>query len=723
MLSQGLSSSKKSSTPLTLAATAVKTHLPSVLSPTGKIPEMSYPDAISWLHEHNANSAATLSVPFPLPDREVDICIYDPIGMCLKVWNSGEMILTDATSLQNLITELQSLIDRCCLELKMSEKYLILDIEMRVLNNGDVVGFPKLVGEPKWIGDERDGKKGAVVQGVVWKCDGGDMEVYWDASRRMMQIGDAEQGIKKPMLKLRTFRQKDVEIEVGDGGEEMGDEIGGYYFVTEITGSVNEARGDDLEVTTKANRLENGKEKVSEGQIDVETTTNNMEAATNKAMAAAAQEKLKKTGNPLGITGSELEFAFKLINEIKKDDEKSGKGEGSTNDVKSDVFKIYSKHLGSGGKPLKELAWKKGSGKGKEKDKKSASTDPKRNWGYYQRMGGDPKMHDAFPLDAVPFEESDFKKWVGPEDPDYPDDGNDQETVKSLADETAIDTSIKMVPYMTPSQMAKAAELAERKKIKPSFPEAAIGFDEEDDAIFCPKVDQPPSPVIDPKKAAAIKALRGAAPQHKKVETLRAIGLDKILGPPVVPQSSLNNSAYLNALGSSGVAPPAGAYNNFSSTTTNQGSGFQARNTYTHNANQSPVTQWTSMSSPMNTPTLGFYDTMTPAAGQGNTGMNSSMGGMTSNLSHIARTSSRMGFPSSTGTPLRADSPAFQSTSSANKPTYAPPAYGPQGQQQQQGGGFGRGGGASGSASGGQQFDYNSNIDALNAAAKKWFLD
>jgi hypothetical protein len=82
-----------------------------------------------------------------------------------------------------------------------------------------------------------------------------------------------------------------------------------------------------------------------------------------------------------------------------------------------------------------------------------------------------------------------------------------------------------------------------------------------------------------------------------------------------------------------------------------------------------------------------------------------------------------MGFQSNIGTPLRADSPAFHSATSGNKPTYAPPAYGLQGQQQQ-GGGFGQGGGASGSASGGQQqFDYNSNVDALNAAAKKWFID
>jgi hypothetical protein len=725
MLSQGVFSANSTRTPLTLALARPKAHHPSVLSPTGKVPELSFADATSWLHEHNANNAAILSVPFPLPDREVDICIYDPIGMCLKVWNSGEMILTNATTMQNLIIELQSLIDRCCFELNMTDKYLILDIEMRVLNNGSMTGFPKLVGAPKWIGEERDGKKGALVESIVWMCDGGEMEQYWDAYWRMMQIGDAEQCIKKPMLKLRTLRKQ--EIEVGVGGDEIGaEEIGGHLFVTGITGSVYEAREENLgETTSKANRSVKGKGKVPEEQIDLETTIDNMETVTNKAMAAAAEEQLNKTtGNPLGITESEIEFALKICTEVKKEEQKKGgNGEGSSNDVSTtDALKLYRKHLVSGGKPMKELAMKKGSGKGNEK--KSASTNPKKSWIYFQTMGGDPKMHAAFPLDRVFFEENESKKWVSPDDPDYPDEGNDQDTVKSLGEDAA-DTSIKMVPCMSPAQMAEAAELVEGQKIKPSFPEAAIGFDEEDDAIFCPKVDLPPSSLIDPKKAAALKALRGAAPQHKKVETLRAIGLDKILGPPVVPQSSFNNSAYLNALGSSGVAPPAGIYNSFSSFSTNQPSGFQPQNNYPNTAGQSPspLRQWSNMSSPMNTPTLGFYDTMTPS-GQGNMGMGASMGGMSSNLSNIVRSSSRMGFQSNTGTPLRADSPAFHSTASENKPTYPPPAYGLQSQQQQQhGGGFGQGG-ASGSATGGQQqFDYSANVDVLNAAAKKWFID
>jgi hypothetical protein len=43
-----------------------------------------------------------------------------------------------------------------------------------------------------------DGKKGALVEGIVWLCDGGEIETYWDA----------EQGIKKPVLKLRAFEQR-----------------------------------------------------------------------------------------------------------------------------------------------------------------------------------------------------------------------------------------------------------------------------------------------------------------------------------------------------------------------------------------------------------------------------------------------------------------------------------------------------------------------------------
>jgi hypothetical protein len=335
-------------------------------------------------------------------------------------------------------------------------------------------------------------------------------------------------------------------------------------------------------------------------------------------------------------------------------------------------------------------------------------------------MGGDEKMHKAFPLDHVPFEESEFPVFVGPEDPDYPDSGNDEETVKSLGDEA--DTSIKMVPYMTPEQLAEAAELAERKKINPSFPEAAIGFDDEDDKIFIPNIDKPPSPVIDPKKEAALKALRGAAPQHKKVESLRAIGLDKILGPPVVPRSSMHNSPYLNALGSSGVAPPTGTYNSFSSMAGNQSSGFQqAQAAYPNTMSQSSQNQWSNISNTISTPTLGFYDTMSPDIASSNMGMGNM--GMSSNLSNIARTSSRnssrAGFPQHYGsTPLRADSPAFQSTSSTNNTTYPSHGYGYTQQH-----GVGGQSGASVSGSGAKPFDHNANVDALSVAAKKWFRD
>ena len=433
-----------------------------------------------------------------------------------------------------------------------------------------------------------------------------------------------------------------------------------------------------------------------------------MDLSGDTAMIADIQHKFKETGNPLGISSSEIAFALKLINDQKEAEMKSTKGEQSDDAKKSDVFTTYRNYLGNGGQPMKELAFKKKGGYDK-----SRPQDPERNWGKYQQMGGDERMHKAFPLGHIPFEQRDFPVWVSVDDPDYSDSGNDEETVKSLGDEA--DTPIKMVPYMTPEQFAEAAELAERKKIKPSFPEAARGFCEEDDEIFFPNHNKPSSLIIDPKKEAALKALRGAAPPPKKVETLRAIGLDKILGPPVVPQSSLQNSAYLNALGSSGVAPPAGTYNHFSSMASTQGSGFQQQNTYSSTMSQSPLNQWSNMSNTMNTPTLGFYDTIGPGVGSSNFGMGSM--GMSSNLSNIARTSSRSGFRQNvSGTPLRADSPAFHSSSSANKAMYPAPAYGFSQQQ-----GVGGQSGASGSGSGAQRFNYNTNVDALSAAAKKWF--
>lgn len=403
-----------------------------------------------------------------------------------------------------------------------------------------------------------------------------------------------------------------------------------------------------------------------------------------------AINKIKESGNPLGIDVADFQFAVAIKEQVLEAEKMKErfKGAGSSKEyAKPDVFDIYQKHLGGGGRPLKEIAVKKGEA--------SQKVDSKESWAKWQRMGGDPRMHEAFPLDGAPYNNSDFTKWVGPEHADYPDAGKDDETIKSAGVGEA-DTSIMMVPAMSSEQLDVALEAMELEKrhVQAKFPFVskafadAKGFCEDDDEIFIPSIVSPPSGIKNSKKAP-VNVLRGEAPMHKKIETLRAIL------PQVTPQSpSSGGSAYLNALGSSGVAPPPGLYNSFGGATPNIPSpmastpfpvvsnptpiarnAFQAQaaaapsqdarippqNPYTANNIQPsspPLNSWTSMAPAPSLGFGGFYETATPDAGK-DTGRTRSG----SSLSNIVRTASRSGFHSSvTGTPLRADSPAFHST-------------------------------------------------------------
>jgi hypothetical protein len=243
--------------------------------------------------------------------------------------------------------------------------------------------------------------------------------------------------------------------------------------------------------------------------------------------------------------------------------------------------------------------------------------------------------------------------------------------------------------------------------------DAGLGFTEEDDYLFVPAVEAAMEAAMEAVEAveenrsprmsqSRINELLGLAPPNPKVETLRAIG--NSLLSPAAPPSSLNNSPYLGALG--GVAPPAGMYNNNSSSmastpgselpiqnpyqatmASNSGSGLPIQNPYEatmgQSASSSSLTSWPQLAT---TPILNFNDTTAPSAESG-MGMNTD-GGRRSSLGNIARTHSRSGIQSNVGggASLHAESPASHSatTPSASRNMFTPPVIGPgfHGQQQ-----------------------------------------
>jgi hypothetical protein len=678
--------------------------------------------------------------------------------------------------------------------------------------------------------------------GVVWQDDCGESGKYWEQYRKCIQVGLdnlTNLGTSRPLLKVRTVIKGPSDLMV-----DILARLNGHLFIPdwqsaypgEIPVLVNNPDSGAKEVvketqgTTKIlNLLAKGK--LRELKVDAEPSTVNtthhiahhmapktvakiagkMASRLSSEDVAACMSKVEASGNPLDIQAGEIEFAMKIQKQLKEAQQAQerlnrGNGEGCSKQyAKPDVFEAYQKHLGSGGKPLKEIAVKR-------KDDTPRKVDPKENWGKWQRLGGDTRMHQAFPLDGAPYKPTEFTKWVGPENPDYPDEGKDDDTVKSLSEDTK--RSTKMLPAISSEQLTIALEAMEleKKNVQASFPVAAKGFaqargfSKDDDDIFIPDIGKPPSAIKSSKKTTPINALRAGPPMHKKVETLRAIL------PPVTPQSSLGGSAYLNALGSSGIAPPPGIYNSLSvmastptpsfqsqassslspmgstpspsnplqasasnsfspigsslspsfqpqvsasnsfspigsspppsfqpqaSAAQTQASGTPSQNPYQATMNQSPSPPLTNWTSPAPAPSLGsggFYETTTPDAGREIGRMRSGSG-----LGHIARTASRSGFHSNF-TPLRADSPAFQSTSEPTRTVYLPPASD---NENQQPGGQGQGvsrrsraaaikgqqagvalSGSLGAGVGGQpSYGINNDvdIDPLRNAAKKWF--
>ena len=269
------------------------------------------------------------------------------------------------------------------------------------------------------------------------------------------------------------------------------------------------------------------------------------------------------------VSESDLEFALlltKQASEIEKaKDNLRGNGEGSSKMTKKpDVFAIYQKHLINGGKPLSDFTIKTSA---QAESRISAPAAPKEDWGKWQRKGGDPRMHKAFSLEGVPYP---------PSDATDPDEDKDDDTIKPLNDKPG--TSVRMRGPMSSAEVEYALQMMQREKqIKTTVDDIAQGFAENDDEAFIPTIDNPnkdkgkgkgKAPAMSPKKKAG-EALQGGQAKNKKVETLRAIF------SPGVKQNSMQSSAYLNALGSSGIAPPPGLYNNITSTSSTPVSGFQ----------------------------------------------------------------------------------------------------------------------------------------------------
>jgi hypothetical protein len=134
---------------------------------------------------------------------------------------------------------------------------------------------------------------------------------------------------------------------------------------------------------------------------------------------------------------------------------------------------------------------------------KTEAVEPTRNWGYYQRMGGDPRMHKLFPLDHVPFDVKDF-----PAPKIVFDSAVEQNIIARIQAqgwnfEEPRDLATPKASSGPTQPVYSATEKAWRDKAADEF-ERAISF--EDDDSFFPNYD---TQITDARKIVASRLIGG----------------------------------------------------------------------------------------------------------------------------------------------------------------------------------------------------------------------
>ena len=511
---------------------------PSVLDPNSKAVTMSYKQAIEYL----TNSLADYPVPelSILPPIPFELIFYTPVGACLEHLNAThdlyaahELFLTSETYLREFLTMIQKALDsvisfQFAKGTGKGEKLLAHVIEVRVGNKqnedmGD--GMPGIAGELQGEQDRAlpDDEKNQVLnqttereivtQWVKWPCNKGEVETFWDCFRSWMQAGGGM--VKVPLVKVKTVKR------VGITGEQLTG--GGHYFDMTPEEPVEETKSEEEQLKVKP----------------------------DDEIVQAIRYNLDQSGNRLDLGTPEALMAANILEGIKLEDDEAEDRDEEDLRVRAEkkVFDLYTSYLKQGGEPMKEIVQKtRGS-----KDK-SRSVDPKRNWTYYQRMGGDPEAHARFPLGQFTFEVND-PVFVGPGDPDFPGVGDDQSTVARL--EGTSNQPVVMVPYK-PIVMPDEApfKLAEEVARGVARHETAVGFDAQDDEIFLDK--QVTSIRVQvPLQANSHSDLKRPAERPRPSEEVLRHNLEQFSRPPV---NNAFNSPYLNSLAGSSRNFPPGLY-------------------------------------------------------------------------------------------------------------------------------------------------------------------
>lgn len=345
--------------PLTGHDTTTSTTLPSVLNPISRQPMMTYKQGLQAIFDETGPLLLRLT---QLEPRPVSVVLYDTLGRPLNV--SEGLILNKESDVKAVVTVIQQLLDEACDNDPTHDgsRLIVKVIEIRVGIADGAQGYPPLKGICV------QGEKGQRAKWIKWATHG-DMEKYWEAYRIMLQTQAQNPGsmntVAKPIFKVTTVRQLDNNGSYPGGHE--------FYDVSDVVpppppAIVADGPGPE-DVDGRLESTDGGADTSSE--ISAGSFAFRSESSLQTAVSKDKLESASQAAPSQGFG------RLQLFDGAASNPDSRGGGSGSD---------------GSDGPEASEP---------KEKTK---PVDPTKNWGYYQRMGGDPRMHKLYDLSHVPFD-------------------------------------------------------------------------------------------------------------------------------------------------------------------------------------------------------------------------------------------------------------------------------------------------------------------------------
>ena len=389
--------------------------LPSVLTPFNRPQLMSYKEAFDKLIYENGPLLPTFK---HLEKRNASVVLYDTAGDLLAVFGEG-FDLSSTADIRYVVEIIQYLLDE---HLKQHElvhdagaRLLVQAVEIRHPIRGLNHGYPPLKGRV------REGDNGGLWGKHIRWFTGGDMEKYWAVYRNVLQMGAGM--AEKPILKVKTVRQ----IPLGDdyafkGGHE-------FYDISGNTPSVEKANsgaeGDRGRVVGQVDGgADTGSERSSSSGQGVAGRSNggahnaSQASTSGQGVAGGFNGGADHTGQASApSTGGRAENTTGQIHNLTEEEMAVLAAAGVPQLSFDQISRALSEmqRIGEVGPSGEDIRPKEGA--------QPLSNDPTtQNWGYYQRMGGDKRMHKAFDLSKskVPFNINEKKSRFFPNSPGKP---------------------------------------------------------------------------------------------------------------------------------------------------------------------------------------------------------------------------------------------------------------------------------------------------------------